>query len=365
MNKIKASLSNVVMPREARKRVWRQIEDSVDKEAARKRGRALKWALGGTAAAVIAAAAIVLFALPPKPGGTPMAAAETPAPAETAADMQEGPAAEEQPAGGDDSEKKLSYFTNLAVSDELMATAFPDEITVYEERPIVITEEEMRTIEENALAHGWLGADIYGMEGLEGLYFMGPGEEGEWIQDMAQHEAVVMQFMDDSGLDMILKQHGMTLTAPESKPVPAHKNEEIEAKIGNVETLVWSVVDGHRSSGYVRISIDADHHVLDCKIWAVNSVPIDTVQAVPLEQAVNAAFVVCMHEGCGDDDAAYIVDEIELVYNFGIPMYELHLTDESGANRGYVNALAVSESVIEQNEASAAAYEYYLDMQGP
>lgn len=258
-----------------------------------------------------------------------------------------------------------AWLHNLVISDEAAKTSFPQELVLYEDVPIILFEQERAVIDQNAQAHGWQNIKLTDSR-IDGLYFIRP-DDGEPLSmtEPSGHEAMAHAFMEDSGLIVLLKSKGMALQLEEKEPIIIPENVESEEKTAegaNAESLLWSMVDGLRGSGYVRLSVSADKHVLDCKIFAVKSVPLMVTQTLTLSEAIENAFIP---GGIGvprDGNQEYTVIEAKLVYKNGVPLYELTLLIEEDTNyHPTAYALAVDKAAIDSHESALAAYARFVD----
>lgn len=362
--KIRASLNRIQMPEDAKRRIWQSIAAADEREAGSMSKRGWIFATGAAVLAAAVAAVVLISTAAPEqsskaayqtPDDAQQVAVVEPAPTAPATDKDKGAADETPlppqddtregngPAGGDGGSV---FLTNLKLDNAIDVPELPGEIAVYENVPIKISEKEMRTIEENATAHGWQNIDMDGTE-HEGLYFI-------WSRDMRgdilniteqEHHELRVQFLQESGLADLLESKGMTLNLDES----------------DENGVVWSEVNGRRASGFVRLGFEEGKIVGDCKIWAIESRVVAVTELIPLEDAAKNAFFIYAECDPPNPDDEYVATQVQIKYISGIPYYHFHIP-RPGMRCFYTAiALAVDESVIMDSDLTKKAYEHFLE----
>ena len=357
--RIVSALSRVTMPQGSKDAIREKILTAAGEDSRMGRkgrinkngSKAKRWMIAAAAVAAATVVAAVLAVTLWPSAQTEMAAVPAQTPAQT---TQEEPAAD-QPASGQDTREgeesagrseDMAYLTNLVLADGAASSlGVPDTLAVYENVPIEISQEEMGAVEENAITHGWQNIDMDGSE-HDGLYFIWSRDvKGDILQITEQeHHEMRTAFLRESGLADLLEEKGMTLNLDES----------------DANGVVWSVEDGQRGSGFVRLWFEQGKIVGDCKIWAVYSRLAAQAETIPLSEAINMAFFAFPEGVAPDPEAEYIADDVRLIYISGIPIYEFHIPRPG--TRGFYTAyaLAVSESVIDQNETIKEAYAQFV-----
>lgn len=343
--RIKTSLG-INMTESRKEEIWDKILTlhKGDAPHMRKQNK-VKWVYMSAAAAIVILAAVIL----------PITLLQEKAPQGVINTTVDGNKGSEEAASCGDSDS-LVFLENVELSEGLVIDV-PESLKIMEQIKIDINEEEITKIEAIATAHGWQNIDMSGTD-IDGLYFIkSVGIEGEMITEPAgegekygdvteEHHEQALLFMQQSGLAALLEQKGMALTID---------------KI-SYSTLFWNTVDGYKSDGYVRLGLERDKIVADCKIHAVRYSEILEEDTVPLEQAIKNALVVVDIGLKPKPEDNYTAIDAELKYVRGIPMYKLTLK-HSETNGEYIAfALAVDESIIKGNDITRKEYEELLEL---
>lgn len=341
--RIRTSLSKS-MTEKRKEDIWDKIMTSQKEHLIVMKKKKAKWVYMSAAAAIVILAAVfltIMFSQDKAPQG----ALNTPL------DSNKG----SEEAACDDSDSFV--FLETVELSEGLDIDVPESLKIMEQIKIDISEEEMAEIEENATVHGWQNVDMTGTD-IDGLYFIQsvdvegemitePAGEGEKYGDVTEehHEAAVM-FMQQSGLAALLEHKGMALTT-----------EKI-----SYGTLFWTTVDGFKADGYVRLGIERDRIVGECKIYAVRYSELLEEDTVQLEQAVKKAFVVADIGRKPEGGDKYIAVGVKIEYVRGIPMYKFTLKHNYTKREYIAYALAVDESVVKDNDITQKEYEEFLEL---
>lgn len=299
-----------------------------------KKQKKVKWVYISAAAAIVILAAVIL----------PITLLQDKAPQGVLNIPVDGNKGTEEATAFNDTDSFV-FLENVELSEGLVIDA-PESLKIMEQIKIGISEEEIVRIEENLIAHGWQNIDMTGTD-IDGLYFIQSVDTGNGeIMTDQEHQKAAKSFLQQSGLKDVLAQKGMTLD-----------KDEI-----TFATLFWTTVDGYKADGYVRLGIERDRIVSDCKIYAVRYSELLEAYTISLEQAVKNAFVVADIGPKPEPGDKYTAVDAELKYVRGIPMYKLTLKHNETKGEYIAYALAVDESIINGNDITRVEYKWFWEL---
>lgn len=314
--------------------IWDKIMTSQKGEMTVMKKKKAKWVYMSAAAAIVILAAVIL----------PITLLQEKVPQRVLNTPLDGNKGSEEAASCGDLDSVV-FLEDVELSEGLVIDA-PEYLKIMGHIKIDISEEEMVEIEENSTVHGWQNIHMTGTD-IDGLYFIQSVDTGNGeIMTEQEHQEAVKSFLQQSGLKDVLAQKGMTLD-----------KDEI-----TFATLFWTTVDGYKADGYVRLGIERDKIVSDCKIYAVRYAELLEEDTVQLEQAIENAFVVVDIGRKPEAGDKYIAVDAELKYVRGIPMYKLTLKHNETNGEYIAYALAVDESIIKGNDITRKEYEEFLEL---
>jgi|GEM_PF-5674254 len=234
-------------------------------------------------------------------------------------------------------------FSDITITEGLYVDV-PEQFDICDFIPVEINQNTLNSFIDKLSECGWNNHIIKASD-IQGLYLIKSDVLGNGFDNESDFNSAIDDFFQDSGLQAYLNSKGFILS-----------NKNVGEQ-DEYTKFYWLDFNGYQTNSYIRINMEDNRTCSECKIYLCESIPIGKADSVPIEQAMEHAFLI---NAISSDisNYKYKVNAADIKYINGLPYYHFNATgvDVLLAVEGYAPAISYDE--IMSNED---LYNQYLD----